>query len=126
MTRVKILVGATLLCAASSAAAQDAPDPAAPPPDGSAPPAGTTTGAAPGAGSQQVIDQPMTLQAGKLAVYGNVDILHFSTTVGTVTASSTAEGLDLGVGYGVSDKQTVGHAYAFTLHAIEIKGPNTQ
>jgi len=125
MTRVKILVGATLLCAASIASAQDAPDPAAPPPDGSAPPAVTTTGAAPGAWSQQVIDQPMTLQAGKLAVYGNVDILHFSTTVGTVTASSTAEGLDLGVGYGVSDKLTVGLAYAFSLHDFEIKGPLT-
>jgi len=124
MTRVKILVGATLLCAASIASAQDAPDPAAPPPDGTAP-AVTTAGAAPGAWSQQVIDQPMTLQAGKLAVYGNLDILHFSTTVGTVTASATSEGLDLGVGYGVSDKLTVGLAYAFSLHDFEIKGPLT-
>src|SRR4051812_38789223 len=98
MKRVKLIVGASLLFA-GAASAQDAPDPAAPPPDGStgAPMATAEVGVAPGAWSEAVIDQPMTLRAGKLAVYGNLDVARLSISDGMGnTASSTAEGLDVG------------------------------
>lgn len=125
MKRVKLIVGASLLLAAGAASAQDAPDPAAPPP-----PDGSMTAPAvmpAGAWSESVIDQPMTLRAGKIAVYGNLDVAKLTVTdpVSMMSASSTSEGLDLGVGYGVNDKITVGLTYAFALHEFEIKGPLT-
>lgn len=127
MTRVKILVGATLLCAASIASAQDAPDPAAPPPDGTTPPAATTTTTAGGdlMWGDAIIQRPLTMPKGKIGIYGDLDIARFSVTVGTTTSSSTSEGLHAGFGYGVDDKLTVGAEYAFSLHDFEIKGPLT-
>ncbi|MEO6775515.1 MAG: outer membrane beta-barrel protein [Kofleriaceae bacterium] len=128
---MKILIGATLLCAASIASAQDAPDPAAPPPDGTADgttPPTTTTTTAPAGGAMwgdEIISRPLTMPKSKVGVYGDLDIARFSVTVGTVTDSSTSEGLHLGFGYGVDDKLTVGAEYAFALHDFEIKGPLT-
>jgi hypothetical protein len=83
-------------------------------------------GAAPGAWTSVIIDQPMTLRAGKIAGYANFDLtrLSFTDAMGNST-SATGEGLDLGLGYGVSDKLTVGASYAFSLHDFEIKGPLT-
>lgn len=131
MKRVKLIVGASLLFAAGTAAAQGDPDPAAPPPDASAGGGAAVTtpevGVTAGAWSTAVIDQPMTLHAGKLAVYGNLDILRVSVppVMGVGGGTVTSEGLDLGVGYGVNDKITVGATYAFSLHEFEIKGPLT-
>ncbi|MEP6859325.1 MAG: hypothetical protein ABJE66_01820 [Deltaproteobacteria bacterium] len=126
MTRVKILVGASLLCFASIASAQDAPDPAAPPPDGTTPPAATATASGGGAmWGDAIINRPLTMPKSKVGIYGDLDVLRFSVTVGTATSSSTAEGLHLGFGYGVDDKLTIGAEYAFSLHDFEIKGPLT-
>jgi hypothetical protein len=125
MKRVRYIVGASLLFT-GIAAAQPAPDPAspdAPPLDGTAPavvPAGAAMGT-------EMISQPMTLAASKMSVYGHLDLVHFSSpAVGMVPSSSvTSEGVDVGFGYGVSDKLTVGATYAFALHDFEIKGPLT-
>ena len=125
MTRVRFIVGASLLCS-GIAAAQPA-DPAAPDappaPDGTAPavmPAG-------GGAGDEIISQPMTLAASKMSVYGHLDVVHFSTpAVGMVAGTSTTgEAVDLGFGYGLSDKLTVGGTYAFSLNSFEIKGPLT-
>jgi hypothetical protein len=126
MTRVKILVGATLLCLSSLASAQDAPDPAAPPPDGTTPPATTATASGgPVMWGDAIINRPLTMPKSKVGIYGDLDILRFSVTVGTMTSSTTAEGLHVGFGYGVDDKLTIGAEYAFSLHDFEIKGPLT-
>jgi hypothetical protein len=126
------LIGSSLLFTAP-AFAQDAPagdatgtgDATAPAPD---PNAGTTTPtveqAAPapaGAWSGQIIDRPLTLNKGKIAAYADFDVI--SVSLGGMT--STAEGLSVGAGYGISDKLTVGASYAFALHDFEIKGPLT-
>jgi hypothetical protein len=127
MKRTCVLISAaTLLCGIQSAFAQ-AEDPAAPPPDGTTPPATTTTTTAAGpiAWVDAIIDRPLTMPKGKVGLYGDLDILRVSTTVAGMTASSTAEGLHLGFGYGVDDKLEVGAEYAFTLHDFEIKGPLT-
>jgi hypothetical protein len=123
MTRVRYIVGASLLCS-GIAAAQPA-DPAAPDappvPDGTALPLATT------GGGDEIISQPMTLPASKMTLYGHLDVAHFSTA-GTATVpsvSSTGEAVDVGFGYGVNDKLTVGLTYAFSLHDFEIKGPLT-
>jgi len=125
MTRVKILVGATLLCAASIASAQDAPDPAAPPPDGTAPAATATASGGGAMWGDEIIQRPLTMPKSKVGIYGDLDVARFSATVGTVTSSATSEGLHLGFGYGVDDKLTIGAEYAFSLHDFEIKGPLT-
>jgi opacity protein-like surface antigen len=126
MTRVKILVGASLLCLASIASAQDAPDPAAPPPDGTTPPAATTTASGGGVmWGDAIINRPLTMPKGKVGIYGDLDVSRISVTVGTMTSSATAEGLHVGFGYGVDDKLEIGAEYAFSLHDFEIKGPLT-
>jgi hypothetical protein len=104
-------------------------DATAPAPD---PNAGTTTPtveqtapAPAGAWSPQIIDRPLTLNKGKIAAYGDFQVIRLSFTFAGMTSTSTAEGLSVGAGYGVSDKLTVGANYAFGLHDFEAKGPLT-
>jgi hypothetical protein len=123
--RTNLLIGAGVLWA-TAAAAQPAPDPA-PAPVASAD--GTVVvpveAMTPG-WSEVVIERPLTLPAAKLALYGTLDIAHLKFTVpGGASTSVTSEALDLGVGYGVNDKLTVGGQYAFSIHDFEIKGPLT-
>lgn len=78
-----------------------------------------------GAWPLAIIDRPLTLVKSGLGLYGNLEILRVSSTFMGMTSSATAEGLQLGGGYGVSDKLTIGAEYAFSLHSFEIKGPLT-
>ena len=133
MTRVKILVGATLLCAASIASAQDAPDPAAPPPDGSAAPAPAPAAgdAAPAPGGE-IISEPLTLGKGVLGLTAGFEIARLTVTVPPIppattpmTVSATAEELLLGGGYGINEKLEVGATYALDLHDDSGTFPNS-
>jgi len=127
MTRVRYIVGASLLCS-GIAAAQPA-DPAAP--DAPPPPDGTTAPATTSPSSDEFISAPLVLARSKYSVYGHLDILHISQTIPPIppatmstTSSHTGVAVDVGFGYGVSDKLTVGAAYAFGLiNDFEIKGP---
>ena len=123
--RTTLLIGAGVLWA-GAAAAQPAPDPA---PEPVASTDGTVVAPVdammPG-WTTVMIDRPLTLPASKLALYGTLDIAHVKITVpGGTSVSATSEALDLGVGYGVNDKLTVGGQYAFAIHDFEIKGPLT-
>jgi hypothetical protein len=126
MRQVWIL--AASLFAASPAFAQADPDqPATPSPGGGddANGSGAPSTAAPGAmaagtlGGAPIIDRPLTLNAGKVGIYGDLDIDHVSVsvTVGTMTESSSNTGLLLhfGGGYGINNDLTVGAEYAFSL-----------
>jgi hypothetical protein len=93
---------------------------------------GAGTAAAMGLGGTPIIDRPLTLNAGKIGAYADLDILRTSVTTVTVVngvAQSTSEsntglGLHLGAGYGVNNDLTVGLEYAFSLaNDFEIKGP---
>lgn len=124
--RTNLLIGAGVLWA-TAAAAQPAPDPAPQPvasADGTvvAPAEAMTPG-----WTEVMIDRPLTLPASKLALYGTLDIAHITipALLGGTSTSVTSEALDLGVGYGVNDKLTVGAGYAFSIHDFEIKGPLT-
>jgi hypothetical protein len=139
--RREVWIVVASLFAASPAFAQADPDQPATPSTGGddANGSGAPSTAAPGAtaavgalGGTPIIDRPLTLNAGKIGAYADLDILR--TTVDTVTvvngtpmtttASNTALGLHLGAGYGVNNDLTVGLEYAFSLaNDFEIKGP---
>lgn len=87
----------------------------------------TATVAAPGSVEKSAIDRHYVVGKGKIHAYGEIDILHINIPATPVTpsASSTAEGLGIGAGYGLSDKVTVGGQYQLTLNEFEAKGPLT-
>lgn len=139
------LIGSSLLFTVP-ALAQDAPagdatgtgDATAPAPD---PNAGTTptVTATPDAGATgtsafsvtgQLIDQQYVADKGKVGAFGDVDIVHLSLSGGGVSVSATQEGLNLGAGYGITDKITAGLEYAFPVAGdgtdnSKFKGPLT-
>jgi hypothetical protein len=124
------------------ALAQDAPagdatgtgDATAPAPD---PNAGTTptvtatpdagaTGTSAFSATGQLIDQQYVADKGKVGAFGDVDVVHLSFA----GASATQEGLNLGAGYGITDKITAGLEYAFPVAGdgtdnSKFKGPLT-
>lgn len=124
-----LLIGSTLLLAAPAAFAQG--DDASGGGGGSATVgagadanaggAGASAGATATAGGDattmgwpaEMGSRPYTLLKGGLAVYGDLDILHVSTSNGTTSTSATQEQLHVGVGYGVNDKLTVGGEFSF-------------
>lgn len=128
MKRVRYIVGASLLCT-GIAAAQPAPDPAAP--DAPPLPDGTPAPAMAPAGTEEFIAAPFTLAASKYSVYGHFNIVHLARTIPAIppatmatSFSNTAVNVDVGFGYGVNDKLTVGAVYDFALiNDFEIKGP---
>ncbi|HEV7557644.1 MAG TPA: hypothetical protein VGO00_19400 [Kofleriaceae bacterium] len=63
--------------------------------------------------SDSVIDRPLTLPAGQMAIYGDLDVFKFDS--GGLTA--TSELVHGGFGYGVTDLLTLGVDYAFNLHS---------
>ena len=124
------LITSGLLLGTAGAALADGDEgaPAAPAGDGSAAPATAPAGGAEAGGGGKLdayIERPGVLGNHELAIYGDFDVANISITDPTTgaSASSTAEGLQLGAAYGVSDKLTAGIDYSFTLHPGEIKGP---
>lgn len=84
--------------------------------------AGAGAGATVGTGTaatvgwpQEMGSRPYTLPKGGLAVYGDFDYTHFSSSSGTTSTSFSQEGFHLGAGYGVSDKLTVGGEFSFPV-----------
>lgn len=78
--------------------------------------AGGTMG---GAWSDQLINNPQTLPKAGLGLLADFEILKINIPNPidpTMSASATAEFLELGAGYGVSDKLTVGATYAVDIH----------
>jgi hypothetical protein len=142
-----LLIGSSLVLAAPAAFAQgDEPagggegSAATAGTDASAGTGGTTTGdagtAAPATGadatsmgwSTEMGSRPYTLVKGGLAVYGDFDFLHLSTSSGGVSTSATQEQFHLGVGYGINDKLTVGGEFSFPIAGdgtdqTQFKGP---
>jgi hypothetical protein len=142
------LIGSSLLFTAP-AFAQDAPagdatatgtgDATAPAPDPNAAGTTPTVTATPDAGAAgtsafsatgQLIDQQYVADKGKVGAFGDVDIAHLSVSGGGVTVSATQEGLNLGAGYGITDKITAGLEYAFPVAGdgtddTKFKGPLT-
>ncbi|HEX4454057.1 MAG TPA: hypothetical protein VH143_24505 [Kofleriaceae bacterium] len=140
--RREVWILAASLFAASPAFAQADPDQPATPTTGGDDANGAGSGApstaAPAAmaagtlGGAPIIDRPLTLNAGKVGAYADLDILRTSVetvtvvngTATTTSASNTGLGLHLGAGYGVNNDLTVGLEYAFSLaNDFEIKGP---
>jgi len=79
----------------------------------------TAPGTLGGPWSDQLINNPQTLPKSALGVFGDFEILSITATdptTGMSLGSSTAEFLQLGAGYGVSDKLTVGATYAVDIH----------
>jgi len=62
--------------------------------------------------------QPEHLPKGALGVFGDFEILslNFSDPVTMTSISSTAEFLQIGAGYGISDKLNIGATYAVDIH----------
>lgn len=124
MTRLSQVLFASLAFAAVplTAFAQDAEppgDPTAPPADPTAPAAETAPG-----WSKSVIERPLTLLKGKLGAAADLYIARFSPPpiLGMAQDSVTSEGLQVGAGYGITDKLEVGGSYGFALNEFEIKG----
>ncbi len=65
--------------------------------------------------SDSIVDRPLTLPQGKMAIYGDFDVAKFDLGSGTTTITSTSELIHGGVGYGVTDQLTIGAEYAFNL-----------
>ncbi|HEU0033308.1 MAG TPA: hypothetical protein VFQ53_21905 [Kofleriaceae bacterium] len=105
---------------AADPAAAPAPDPnaaLAPPPPASGIPGWPLS----------IIDRPLTLNRGLIRAQGDLAIAQVTTvdvTTGNST-TSTAIGLTLSGGYGVTDQLELGVAYGFTLKELEAKGPLT-
>jgi hypothetical protein len=131
------LIGSSLLFTAP-ALAQDAPAggdataaPANPDPNaaaGTTPTVGATAEAGATAGwSDQNIQNPQTLPKGAIGAFGNFEILklNFSDPVTMTSVSATAEFLELGGGFGVTDKITAGFTYAFDVHDDSGTFPNS-
>jgi hypothetical protein len=136
------LIGSSLLFTAP-AFAQDAPAgdataaPANPDPNaaaGTTPTVGATATATGGASAfsatGQLIDQDYVADKGKIGAFGDVDVLHLSLSGGGVSVSATQEGLNLGAGYGITDKITAGLEYQFPVAGdgtdnTAFKGPLT-
>jgi hypothetical protein len=79
-----------------------------------------------GVWSPSIIDRQLVLQKGKLAFQADVGIARAQFSVGSVSSDAeTSAGLQIGAGYGVTEKITVGGTYGFTLSDFEIKGPLT-
>ena len=121
------LISTGLLLGTAGAALAEGEEPAATDPNAvPATAAPMTPGDAAVAWSQSYIDRPLTLPAKMLSIYGDVDVANISFTdpVSGTSSSSTAEGLQLGVAYGVSEQLTVGADYAVTLNPNgSAKGP---
>jgi len=106
----------------STETTEPAPDPTADPNggagtgmDGSV----TATVAAPGSVPASAIDRSYVVGKGKIHAYGEIDILHISIPATPVTpsASSTAEGLGIGAGYGLISKL----ALEFDIHRSTVE-----
>lgn len=95
------------------------------PPEG-AMPADT---AVPGSWPQRIKDRPLNLLKGMIRAQGDLGISRIAGMPAMppipATDATTVLGLQIGGGYGVSDKLEVGASYAFTLNEFEIKGPLT-
>jgi hypothetical protein len=70
--------------------------------------------ATPAAWSDAVVERPLTLPAGKMAIYGDLDVVRFNFDNQITLTSELIHG---GVGYGVNDQLTIGVDYAFNLHS---------
>lgn len=70
--------------------------------------------APPAAWSDAAVERPLTLPAGKMAIYGDLDVFRFNADNGLTLTSELLHG---GVGYGVNDQLTLGVDYAFNLHS---------
>jgi hypothetical protein len=133
MNLKKLLTLTTALVFAAGASVAFADDEPVPPPDPNAGGGGmgmdgtATAGASATGWSKEIINRPLLLPAGKLGAYGNLYILRLSLTnmMTGMTTTTTSEGLQVGAGYGITDKITAGANYAFALHDFEIKGPLT-
>jgi hypothetical protein len=122
-----LFIGASLLVAAGPAFADD--------PNGGA--GGDATGAGSGSGapeaapppaamapaSDQLINTPLTLGKGAIGLTGGIDVARITITLPPIppatmgtSASATAEVLNLGGGFGVTDKLQVGLLYALALN----------
>ena len=143
MQRLKVLlIGTGLVLASAPAFAQGDGD-ASGAGGGSAAPAGgdataagggsTPTVAASATGvapfwSDQLIQNPQTLPKGGLGVAGDFEILKINIPNPDPTMpglSATAEFLQLGGGYGLTDKITAGFTYAFDVHDDSGTFPNS-
>lgn len=70
--------------------------------------------ATPVAWSDTVLERPLTLPTGKMAIYGDLDVVRINLDS---ELTSTSELIHGGVGYGVNDQLTIGVDYAFNLHS---------
>jgi hypothetical protein len=137
MQRTKVLIiGASLLLAAGTAFAEGDGDGSGSAAAGGEVGGGAGSGsgavAAGGAGgammgNDQLISAPETLGKGWLGITADLEILRISTPPippATTGTSATAEGLGVGLGYGISDKIEAGATYFFTLNPNgSAKGP---
>jgi hypothetical protein len=132
MTRLsKILLGtsAALVAMTASAMAQAPSGDATTDPNASKDPtaaastpnvsASTTEGSS-DAWPTEIIDRPLTLDAGMVGATGSLGLAHLDLGM---LGSATTEGLNVGADYGVSNQLTVGASYGVTLHSFEAKGP---
>src|SRR5436305_9474070 len=126
-----LFIGAAGLLFSASVAFADDPGAAA---GGGA--GGDATGAGSGSGSaavevgataamasDQLINTPLTLGKGAIGITGGIDVAKLSITIPPIppatmptTVSATAEILNLGAGFGVSDKLQVGFLYQLALN----------
>jgi hypothetical protein len=135
MQRTKVLIIGALLLSAGTALAEgdgDGSGSAATGGGGEGSGSGSaavTAGGGGGAamGNDELISAPLTLGKGWLGITGDLEVLRITippippATTGT---SDTAEGLGVGVGYGISDKLEVGGTYFIQLNPNgSAKGP---
>jgi hypothetical protein len=130
-------IGASLLVAAGTAFADDpnggAGGDASGAGSGSGAPAAPTEGAPPAAmASDQLINTPLTLGKGAIGLTGGIDVARISVTIPPIppatmptTVSATAEILELGGGFGVTDKLQIGLLYALSLNDDSGAFPNS-
>ncbi|MDX2087092.1 MAG: hypothetical protein SFX73_04535 [Kofleriaceae bacterium] len=73
-----------------------------------------------------IIDRQLVLEKSMLAFQADAGFASTQDRVGNVTSDAeTTIAMQVGAGYGVTDKITVGGTYAFQLSDFEIKGPLT-
>jgi hypothetical protein len=129
MQRAKVLIiGAGLLLAAGTAFAQGDGDGSGsggapmPPPEGNGSAAPAPSGG--GFGDLPISDRPLTLPKSAIGIYGGFAIAEKQTPAMGMVAASTAtnEALQIGAGYGISDKLTAGFDYTMVFNN-SAKGP---
>jgi hypothetical protein len=128
----KVLIAAAATIAAPMTAfAQDPAEgeAAAPTEDATgeaAAPVMTSEGPIIGAWAQRFIDRPINMLKGMIRVDAGLGILKISTPAippATSGSSATAVQLNVGAGYGISDKLEAGVSYGISLKEFEAKGP---